>query len=115
MSYRWIDVKAFYFMEFIFQSLNWLAKNFLNYLGASILFVSMALLKTILAPPKSMVPFTATSIKAPNIDTDCTTSVQTTAFKPPYIHANSLRKKNHLPIKSNALYSTNSYERLKII
>lgn len=54
-----------------------------TYIGASILPLFQALSKTISAPPKSMVPLTATRINAPNIENVCTTSVHTTAFKPP--------------------------------
>ena len=45
--------------------------------------VSQALFHTMFAPPRSMVPFIATNVKAPNIIIVCTTSVHTTAFNPP--------------------------------
>lgn len=55
----------------------------LTYSGASIRSVFQACLKTSEAPPISKLPLTATKISAPNIETVCTTSVQTTALIPP--------------------------------
>lgn len=53
-------------------------------MGVSSLPVSIADPNTVPTPPcKLMVPLTATKIKAPNIENICTTSVHTTALRPP--------------------------------
>lgn len=66
MSYRWIYIESEIIFFFNFGKL--LKNEKKCYIGASIRPVFHALLKTISAPPKSILPLTATSSKAPNIE-----------------------------------------------
>lgn len=53
--------------------------------GGSILSVFKAALNSSPTPLISMVPLMATRISAPSMEIVCTTSVQTTAFSPPFV------------------------------
>lgn len=83
MPNGWIGIHAEIEVQNLKNPIDFQSLGVNSYSGPSILPDSQALSKTFEAPPISILPLTATNIKAPTMEIICTTSVHTTALRPP--------------------------------